>query len=552
MQKIEEKAFYGCESLKNVTLPKSLRYIGHYAFEYSGITSINLGEDLEYLGAGVFDYCKFLLSMRIDMPNVKNMYLDGTPVEKITFGPKVSNIAYRFMAECTSLLKVVFEEDENFTAPLVIDGSAFKDCSNLRIASLPRRLAKVGDYAFYGIKEFTSLYLGQNVTEISGYSAFANIKQIGELYYDVAPELYGTFLGSGVNQVTIGTHVTFMRDAFDNNNKLTTVKFESRKGIKDAQELSIWTFNNCGVTNVVLPEYDENVPDKVELKIIEGFNNNPIKELKLPDYVHTEILEAFQNCQLEKVYLGDNTYSIEYNSFAGNKLKWVDIPPSVYIVGDDTFDAEYLFAHNRFRPSSSNDDKYKTNILCPMKLKEEFESYIDKDVARAIGYDLQIQEGTQWMKVGETMQLHPIFTVEEDLPSLPEIKYTWRSSRPEELSVDENGVITALKKSGEDYINVFVGISYSPDYYYFGNNISAKIKDADTGIDNLQSDGSAINVEARHGELVISGAKDDSKVSIYSLGGQCVRTTTEKSISGLASGIYVVVVENQKVKVALP
>lgn len=543
LKKIGKRAFWHCESLKNVTLPQGLLHIGPSAFEYSGITSINLGENIRYIGYDAFDNCTSLLSMRIDMPDWENSFLDGTPIEKIVFGPKVSNIDYKFMSERTSLIKVIFEEDENITTPLVIGEEAFYKCSNLKIPSLPHRLAKVGDCAFYGIKEITSLYLGQNITKIDGSNAFADIKQIGEVYYDVNA---GCFAGSGINKITIGTHVTGLGNSFDNNSKLTTVIFESRKGIKDPQGLDIASFNNCGITKIVFPEYDKDVPRELRLCVSEGFNNNPIKELKMPDAINTWIEKSFRNCQLEKVYLGDNTYIINDSSFVGNKLKWLDIPPSVYYV--DGVDAEYLFVHNGFRTRRNDEKKYKNNILCPTKCKKDFEDWIDKDVAHIIGYDLKFQESSLEMKVGEKQQLHPIFTTEEDLPSLPEIKYAWMSSIPEEVSIDENGIVTALKKSR--YAHIFADVSYLPKRFYHSYvNVCV---DESTGIDNVQSNGSDIKVKAQHGEIVISGAKDNSKVRIYSLDGQNVRTTQEKSIAGLASGIYIVSVENQKFKVMLP
>lgn len=543
LKKIGERAFWHCESLKNVTLPQGLQHIGRSAFEYSGITSINLGENIRYIDYDAFANCTSLLSMRIDMPDWENSFLDGTPVEKIVFGPKVSNIRFKFMSERTSLIKVIFEEDENITTPLVIGEEAFYKCSNLKIPSLPHRLAKVGDCAFYGIKEITSLYLGQNITKIDGSNAFADIKQIGEVYYDIDKNC---FAGSGINKITIGTHVTGLGSSFDNNSKLTTVIFESRKGIKDPQGLHISSFNNCGITKIVFPEYDKDIPRELSLWVDEGFNNNPIKELKMPDAINTWIEKSFRNCQIEKVYLGDNTYNIGDSSFVGNKLKWLDIPPSVYWL--DGVDAEYLFAHNSFRRPRNDGNKYKNNILCPTKCKKDFEDWIDKDVAHIIGYDLKFQESSLEMKVGEKQQLHPIFTTEEDLPSLPEIKYAWMSSIPEEVSIDENGIVTALKKSR--YAHIFADVSYLPIRIYH-SSVNVYV-DESTGIDNVQSNGSDIKVKAQHGEIVISGAKDNSKVRIYSLDGQNVRTTQEKSIAGLASGIYIVSVENQKFKVMLP
>lgn len=85
LKKIGERAFWHCESLKNVTLPQGLQHIGRSAFEYSGITSINLGENIRYIDYDAFANCTSLLSMRIDMPDWENSFSGWNTCRKNRF-----------------------------------------------------------------------------------------------------------------------------------------------------------------------------------------------------------------------------------------------------------------------------------------------------------------------------------------------------------------------------------------------------------------------------------------------------------------------------------
>lgn len=544
LQKIEEYTFFECESLENVTFSPNLRYIGRSAFCGAGLTSLTLGENIESVENEAFKECQHLFTIRIETPSPQNMHISCPAVEKIIFGPKVTYVASGLASGCSSLLRVVFEEEENNTIPLTIGANAFSDCSSLKLTSIPSRLVEVGDYAFNGIREISSLYLGQNIKKI-GSNAFSNIGNIKDTYCDLSEIPYGMFKESGLRKLTIGNHVKCIwNKAFDNNTNLTTVICESRKGINEGRGLDIYSnFNNCNITTVVFPEYDEQDTDTI-LYMYNSFNNNPIKELRMPDNVKVGIDEAFINCPIEKIYLGNNTWEILSNSFDGCKLQWVDIPPTTEMLDRNSFGTEYIFLHNIVYVYGRG--QFKSNIVCPVEDKEYYEERTDLTVARVIGYDVEFEETNITLKPNDTQQIHAIFKPEEEIPSLPEVKFTWKSLNPDVAIVDENGIVKAIKKG---QAQITVGESYKSAGYGTICNINVE---EDTGVSNIQSNGNGISLKACNGELVVSGAKENSKVSIYSLGGQCVRTTTEKSISGLASGIYVVVVENQKVKVALP
>ena len=55
LDSIETAAFWFCDNLKNINLPKSIRSIGDCAFQYSGLTSVEIPESVTYIGEKAFD-----------------------------------------------------------------------------------------------------------------------------------------------------------------------------------------------------------------------------------------------------------------------------------------------------------------------------------------------------------------------------------------------------------------------------------------------------------------------------------------------------------------
>ena len=67
-------AFYGCQSLTNITIPNSVRTIGLNAFALCyGLTSVNIPESVISIGRGAFMLCSSLSSVTINGANTSIM-----------------------------------------------------------------------------------------------------------------------------------------------------------------------------------------------------------------------------------------------------------------------------------------------------------------------------------------------------------------------------------------------------------------------------------------------------------------------------------------------
>ncbi len=60
IQEIAPTAFKKCSELQSIEIPNSVKKIGDYAFEYSGLKHISIGKNVSSIGSGVFFGCRHL------------------------------------------------------------------------------------------------------------------------------------------------------------------------------------------------------------------------------------------------------------------------------------------------------------------------------------------------------------------------------------------------------------------------------------------------------------------------------------------------------------
>ena len=177
--KICDKAFYGCDDLRSLTLPETVTTIGRYAFyECTGLTSLTLPEAVTSIGAFAFSECTGLTS--------------------VTIGNSVTTIGYGSFRHCTGLTSVTIPD-----AVTEIEGYAFHSCTNLRSVAIGNSVTKIGDMAFGYCGSLSSVIIPESVTIIDS-SAFHTC--------------------TGLTSVTIGNSVTTIGNmAFHDCRGLTSV-----------------------------------------------------------------------------------------------------------------------------------------------------------------------------------------------------------------------------------------------------------------------------------------------------------------------------------------
>lgn len=168
VERIEAYAFMSTANLKTVSMPETLKYVGHDAFNGSGLTSVTVMAGVEY-GSTVFNNCKSLTDVTVE---------DGVTI--------ITSSMFRLT------------EFETLTLPdsvVTIDDGAFENAA-LASVNLPSSLEEIGSNAFSG----------------------TNLKTID---FSTAPELklidYRAFMGTGITEVTLPYVCELGSDVFGNN-----------------------------------------------------------------------------------------------------------------------------------------------------------------------------------------------------------------------------------------------------------------------------------------------------------------------------------------------
>lgn len=132
-EKIGGNAFYQCNSLQEITLPKNLKHVGSYAFgDCSQLKDIILPSEVETIGEHAFECCYNLTS--------------------IQFPPSLKSIKTNAFHGCSKLSSI------NLPGLTSISNSTFDGCSNLTEVKLPSTLESIGDNAFSNCFNLTKVY----------------------------------------------------------------------------------------------------------------------------------------------------------------------------------------------------------------------------------------------------------------------------------------------------------------------------------------------------------------------------------------------------------
>ena len=257
--------YYGVYS-GNIIIPETITYnnttysvtsIGDRAFDQcSGLTSVTIPNSVTTIGEEVFGNCSRLNSVIVDKNN-------GTYDSRDNCNAIIKTSTNKLIVGC-----------KNTTIPnsvTSIGDRAFYGCSELTSVTIPNSVTSIGESAFYGCSGLTSAIIGNSVKSI-GESAFDScsgltsvtignsVKSIGEGAFRYCSGLTSvtipnsvTFIGedacSGLTSVTIGNSVTSIgQEAFCGCSGLTSVTIPNA-----VISIGYGAFSDCsGLTSVTI------------------------------------------------------------------------------------------------------------------------------------------------------------------------------------------------------------------------------------------------------------------------------------------------------------
>lgn len=318
-------AFASTVSLSEIILPKALRNIGDFAFLASGISgTVNIPTLVSYFGAGAFASCSSLTEFTVDAENESYNAVGG----------------------------VVFTEDGKIL-------TAYPAGNESTSYTLPNTTEKVGDAAFYGAANLTSLRLNTGLLEISPYAfAYSSVGSV-QIPDSLIQLARFAFIGAKVTSITFGTDSLLPRigygalaytditsitipknvsaiaqGAFLGCEKLTSVTFASNSKL---ESISAYTFDGAKKLRTVTFNSGSAL-NSIQAHGFEGMAN--LTTVNFGDAKLTNIDNfAFRFCDsLTTVTLPDTLTNIgRYAFYECERLKTLNLPISLEHIGSYAF-----------------------------------------------------------------------------------------------------------------------------------------------------------------------------------------------------------------------
>ena len=173
------QAFFCCEDVISITIPKSVNVIRHYAFAgCSGLTSIIIPEGVKKFEEAAFEGCVNLISIDLpdNMQTIESMTFYGCKSLTSASIPKgVKRINSETFYGCSSLSSVTIPESVKF-----IGTSAFMSCTSLTNIIIPDSVEGIHERVFENCENLKSITLSENLTHL-GQDAFYKCSNLTEI-----------------------------------------------------------------------------------------------------------------------------------------------------------------------------------------------------------------------------------------------------------------------------------------------------------------------------------------------------------------------------------
>ena len=303
--------FWGCTTLKNLTIPGSVATIGIDAlWRCLSLENINVSADNK-----VYSSVDGVLFNKDKTELLQ--YPIGNPRTAYSIPNGVTSIAGYSFPECASIESITFPDSVTS-----IGETAFAACSSLKSVELGSGVKTIGDYAFAWCGALTDVKIPYGVTTI-GESAFDSCTSFENITF---PDSV-TSIGQNVIWGTAyyKDEANWENDVLYVDNHLITSKstINGDYVIKDGTKtIANSAFSNCESLESIT------IPNSVEYIGQFGFYKcSSLKNVTIPDSVLSIDYRAFGSCaSLENVVIGAGVTYIEEGAFRSCKsLKNIEV-----------------------------------------------------------------------------------------------------------------------------------------------------------------------------------------------------------------------------------
>lgn len=162
--RIERSAFEDCYSLKEITIPDKVDYIGYGAFANClSLVSVKLPTQLHEITGGLFYGCTSLENVTVS-PELTviqaNAFINCTALKELALPETVTELGMEFIAGCPIT---------QFNIPSGVDTlwHTFADCKELRNIIVPSSVTRIEEEAFKNCEKMSWIYIPDSVTYIT-------------------------------------------------------------------------------------------------------------------------------------------------------------------------------------------------------------------------------------------------------------------------------------------------------------------------------------------------------------------------------------------------
>jgi len=339
---IGDDAFYGCSSLTSITIPHNVTAIGGGAFSgCSSLQTVNFNAinctNSSSSNFGIFMECPAFTTLNIgngvtNIPNFAFVHCSSLP--SVTIPSSVTNIGHGAFAGCSSLLFVIIPNSVT-----TIGGSAFHNCSTLSSVTIPNSVSEISMATFADCSSLLSITIPHNVTSI-GTQAFGNCSSLQTVNFNainctIMGESYPPFQGRvfyncpAFTTLNIGDSVTNIPPYAFFGNDITSVTIPNR-----VTSIGHCAFSYCtSLETVTIGTGVEDIGQAAfeQCSSLQTVNFNAIN--------CTSEIGLFYHPTLTTLNIGSEVTNIPYGAFAScTGLTSVTIPNSVISIGRYAFE----------------------------------------------------------------------------------------------------------------------------------------------------------------------------------------------------------------------
>lgn len=309
---------YRQEKLVSISLPKTIRYIGNYAFAaLPSMQYIEIPENVTTMGNSIFYDSNNLKTIKINAvaPPMVGSF-SGTDKRKV-YVPEESLHAYRLATPWNSCVLVGGEGTSVSIAHVaagelghvILDEATYlQEVNKLTVVS-----GNLNNDDWNTLKSMTNLVeldiSGMAVTSIPS-SAFSNKWGLEKIVLPKKLEAIGNsaFNGTGIKEIELPESLTTLDShAFANCTSLVGIKIPDK-----ITKISSGSFKGCSNLQSV------NFPSALTSIGYESFYETDLREIDIPASVEIINGDAFcRNTNLKKVTFNEGLVKIEYDSFLG-------------------------------------------------------------------------------------------------------------------------------------------------------------------------------------------------------------------------------------------